>query len=786
MSNHYKVIGKNIKKYDAIDKVTGTGQFVADIKLPNVLSTAILRSRYAHATIQNIDWKEVNTDGIYAIVSGKGALCIKNGKKQYIENSKKYWIGDCIVDQHPMAIEKVRYVGEPVVAVIGNSDIVVQEAIKKIKIDYLPLPFVLNPKEAIANEAPLIHEKVQDYKRFKTYKPDPDSNVFHHYTLLKGDAKNALQNAEVVFEHEFSYPHISHAQLEPHGCICGWERNGEITIYTSSQSPFFVRNIISEAFHISHHMVKVIVPYIGGGFGGKSDVTIEPLVAYISRFVPGYFVRYILTREEMFTGSLLGRGCFAKVKTGLTKEGKIQALKVKLLFQAGAYGNCTINIVTAAGHNSSGPYEIENIQSESLGVYTNTPYVGAFRGYGHPEVHWMMDRNLEIIARKMDMDSFELKKKNLLRPGCKNALQQVITEEEGRLEDCVDFVYQEVKNYKHQEDGFLYGYGFSPIMKSPVVCNNAASCIHMKFNEDTSVSITMGAIDMGQGACTALAQIAAEALQMPIEKMRISRTVATEYSPYEWQTVASRATWTLGRAIIRAANRAIQKFKEMASKILNIDINDLKYDGEKVFSKSKYVDLRQMVMGHLDTKGRLTGGPISVHAHYIPPNLTFPDEKTGQGNLASEWTFGCQGIVISVDSYSGEIYVKKMVTAMDVGKVIHPEMARAQVVGAMVQALGAAMTETILYDKEGHIQNHSFTDYKIPTPEDLMDTEFVVKFFETPFSEGPFGAKCLAEHGTVGIAPALANAVHNATGIDFYDLPITSEKLLLKMTEGKK
>lgn len=786
--NHYTFIGKNIVRSDAVDKVTGDGVFVADIKLPHMLSIAIVRSeKYAHANILKIDYEAAIIDGVRAIVTGKGAYVAQT--QSFQENKQKYMLGCCIADQEPMAREKVRYIGEPVVAVIADRIEVAKKAATKITIEYEELPYCITQDEALQSEAPIIHKDLASYYKNSACNPIADTNIFQYYKLLKGDSTKVFEeNKHLVFEEEFSYPHISHAQMEPHGVIAQWERSGEVTIYTSSQSPFCIREVIAESFGLTYSKVKVIVPYIGGGFGGKSDFTIEPLITYIASFVPGFPVRYILSREEMFFGSLLGRGAVGKVKTAITKEGKIKALEVDLRFQGGAYGDCSLNIVKAAGHNSSGPYEIDHIKSESKGVYTNTPYVGAFRGYGHPEVHWMMDRNLDIIAAKLGMDPYKLKLKNLLRPGSKNAINQTFEEHFGKLEECVNYVYNALTSYEFKGKDKLFGYGITPIMKSPVMPTNAASSATIRFNEDASVSVSISGIDMGQGLTTSLSQITAEALKIPIEKVRVCRTVRTEYTPYEWQSVASRGTWTIGNSIIRAAKVAISQMIFLASQVLEIPANDLEYDGEKVFCKkdfSKFVPIEKLIMGYVAKDGSASGGPINAYGYYIPPGLTFPDPKTGQGNLASEWTFGCQGIIVEIDPQSAQIDVKKMITAIDAGKIINPVLARGQVVGAMIQALGAATNETIMYNEIGKIQNASFMDYKIPTPEDLENIEIDVKFFETPFDKGPFGAKCLAEHGTVGVAPALGNAIFKATGINFFELPMTSDRLLQKLIEKR-
>ncbi|RKY00119.1 MAG: xanthine dehydrogenase family protein molybdopterin-binding subunit [Spirochaetes bacterium] len=699
-----------------------------------------------------------------------------------------------------MAVEKVRFVGEPVAAVIADSPEIAQKGVEAIKVEYEDLPAVFDVYDAIKKDAPLVHENLGKYKVLEEFNPIPGTNIFHHYKVVKGDIEKGFKESDLIIENEYEVPHISHVQLEPHGAIAQWFSNGELKIWSSSQSPFLVRGMLAKMYNISQSKIRVIIPYLGGGFGGKSDVTIEPLVSYIARSVWGRPVALFLDREEMFYGTVLGRGCRIKLKTGVKKDGTLLCAKIELYFNAGAYGEYGVSIVKGAGHNATGPYEIKHVQVDSYGIYTNLPFIGAFRGYGHPEVHFAMERQLDIIAEKLKIDPVQLRLKNCLTPGKENLIGQIIQPHNGDISACIKAVKKELnwekeppKRYdiKLLKRGKIKGKAICGFMKSPVMATNAASTAVVKFNEDASVNLAVSSIDMGQGSITALAQIAAETLKIPVEKVHTVRLADTEFSPYEWQTVASRATWAMGNAVMRACMDAIDKIKDTASQVLNVSKSELVYDGEKVFIKNnpdKYILLEKLVFGYMYEDGHTIGGQIVGIGRFIYPHLTFPDKKTGRGNLAAEWTFGAQGVEIEIDLRTAEIIVNKLVTAIDAGKIVNPQMARGQIVGAMVQGLGAALTEEIIYDSNGRIRNADLTDYKIPTYCDLSHTDFRVIFIETLQEDGPYGARSLAEHAIISIPPAIANAIFYATGINFYKIPITRDRLmkeLMKLKEAK-
>ena len=755
----YTNIGKKVRRIDGVEKVTGEAKFIADLKPPDMLVIKLLRSPHAHAKIKKLDIRAAERlSGVKKVVTGSDCS------------------GLAIFDVNLIAKDKVRFVGETVAAVIAENEEIANEAKDLIKVEYEPLKCVFDVYDAIKKDAPLLHE-------------DMGSNIFHHYKLRKGDIAKGFSKSYLIVENEFSIPHISHTQIEAHGCVGLWGRDGNLELNTSSQAPYIVREFISEMLKISMSKIRVRVPYVGGGFGGKSDVTIEPLVAAISRFIPGRPVGLFLSREEVFCGTMLGRGMRGKIKTGVTKDGKLLAEEITLYFNAGAYSYFCLPIVCGGGQNSSGPYTNKNIKVDSYGVYTNTPFVGAFRGYGHPEGNWMKERQLDIIAKKLGIDNVEIRLKNCWRKNDINHIGQKVQGAQGKLAASIKKTAESIKwgtNLKSKKDK-ITAKGIACFMKSPVMATNAASSSIIKFNSDGSVNFSIGTIDIGQGSITALSQICAEKLQLPLEKIHLARQTDTNLSAYEWQTVASRGTWSVGNAIISACEDAIKKIKLNAAHFFRVAVSNIIYEKGYLFVKNRpksKLPLTKFTDGYTHPDGHTEGGPVVGYGYFMPC-VENPSPETGQGRVVAEWTGGCQGVVIEIDKNTGEINIVKMVTTIDAGKIINPQLARGQVVGAMVQGLGSALYESIVYSKDGKIRNDHFTDYKIPTPDDVFKTTMDVQFIETIEKGDPYGARCLAEHGIVSIPSAVANAVASGTGIEFFDLPLTCDKVLSNMKGAK-
>lgn len=771
-----KHVGKGVQRTDAVRKATGEATYVADIVVPRMLHAKVLRAGVPHAKILSIDTSRAETmPGVRKVVTGRGCSML---------------FGTCLWDQPPIAVDRVRHAGEAVAVVVADTENQAAAAVKEIRAEYERLPFVLDPVKAAAPDAPIIHERNGDYRRAEySVHPVPGGNIFHHYKLRKGDENEGFAKADVTVEGEFEFPISSHSAIEPHGAICRFGSDGGIEVWASNQAPFVLRDVLADMFGIPAAKVRVHIPYLGGGFGGKSDVSIEPLVAYAASFVPGYAVKLVLTRAEVISSSLVGRGMKGRMKIGAKLDGTFTALRAEMYFASGAYGDTGWPVFTVAGHNCTGPYEFPNAIVDVYGVYTNSPNVGAYRGYGHPEGQFMSSRLIDMLARKLETTPEELMRKNYLRDGSRNALGQRIKKSTGDLFGCLDAVEKALAETPLPEgdERYAYGRGVASMMKSPKMAANSSSCCHVQVNTDGSAFVNLAGIEMGQGVQTVFSQMAAEALQIPLDKVRIYSEVDTQFSPWEWQTVASMQTYRGGRAIQDACCGIIATAKETAARVWNCAPGLVTYrDGECVHPNTgEVLTLGQLARGHMAEDGLTTGTPLQSVGSYRVPGLVEPDPETGMGNAAGSWTFGVQGCTLRVDKQTGEVKILHFASAFDVGRAINPTTARGQVTGGVVHAMGATLMEQILFTDEGVAKNVNFPAYKIPRLHDAPEKQTVV-LLETPNEEGPWSAKPMAEHPVVAVAPVILNALRDATGVEFTSLPVTPARILEALKNGKE
>ena len=761
----YRYVGKSYIRPDAISKVTGKAIFLDDVRLPGMLYTAILRPKYAHARILNIDTSEAETcPGVVKVVTGKGC---------------EFRYGDNIRDLQPMAIDKVRYIGEPVAAVIADTPFNANAALEKIKVEYDPLPVYIDARQAMSEDAVLIHPDLGDYWHLPTLKPQPGSNIAHTYRLKKGRGEEGFDEADVIVEGEFNYPFGSCAALEPHGSIVWFKEDNTIEVWSSSICPFIIRDDLAHSYGVPVSDVRVHIPDIGGCFGYKSDITVEQTIAWIASFVPGRPVKWVASRQEDFTSTLIAHGIRSVMKIGAKKDGKLVAIKTTIYHSGGAYSDTAVNVSIAATHNSTGPYEFPHCQMTGYTVYTNTPPVGAYRGYGHQEAQLATERMMDLLARKLNMDPFELRAKNYLSEGKVNALGEMMWKSNGNIAECADKVKGEVFSQEKpkEDDEFFYGRGFAAVMKSPKGAPFSTKGCYMKMNIDGSVSVNMGGAEVGQGLRTVVRQIAAEALQVPPEKVRVYSEIDTQFSPYEWQTIGSMFTMQGGRAIVRAAEKLIAGLKKTAAQVLKTDEDYLDYDGEYVFLRndpSIRVKVTELARGYITNDGITIGDLAQSVSDARLPRYANPNQD-GQGSLGVTYTFGAQAVEIRIEKKTGKIFVDHFASTFDVGQVVNPLQIRGSVLGGVTMAIGAALYEELKFDEEGRIVNPQYFQYHIPTYKEAARQ--TIEFIETPDPIGAFGARGIGEHSVIGAAPAILNAIYDATGIDFFEIPVTPEKM---------
>jgi len=767
----YKYIGKSYIRPDAISKVTGKAIYLDDIRLPGMLHAAILHPEFAHAKIISIDTTEAeNMPGVVKVVTGKHC---------------DFHYGDNIKDLIPMAVDRVRHIGEPVAAVVADTVYNAQNAVQKIRVVYEPLPVYVDARDAMEKEAILIHPENGEYWHLPTLKPISQSNIANLYQLKKGNGSDGFKDADVIIEGEFLFPHGSCAAIEPHGSIVWFKEDNTIEAWSSSICPFIIRDDLAHSYELPVSHVRVHIPEIGGCFGYKSDITVEQTVAYIASFVPGHPVKWVASREEDFTSTLLGHGIRTKMKIGAKKDGKLVAIKAEILHSGGAFADTAVNVTIAATHNCTGPYEFDHCDLSGYTVYTNTPPVGAYRGYGHQESQLATERMMDLLARKLNMDPFSLREINYLSEGKVNSLGERMWKMNGDVKACSDKVKERVfsKDKPDHDDNFYYGRGFAAVMKSPKGAPFSTKSCYMKMNIDGSVNVNMGGAEVGQGLRTIVAQIAGEALKIAPEKIRVYTELDTQFSPYEWQTIGSMFTTQGGRAIIRAADKLILVLKQTAAQVLKTDVDYLDYDGDFVFLKndpSIRVSVPDIARGYITSDGITIGEVAQSVSDARLPRYSNPDSN-GQGSLGVEYTFGAQAAEIRIEKKSGKIFVDHFTSVFDVGQVINPIQIRGSVLGGVLMSVGATLYEKVEFDDDGKIKNPHFFQYHLPTNKEAPKQ--TIEFIENPGAVGPFGARGVGEHPVIGPAPAILNAIYDAVGIDFYEIPITPDVMKKALQE---
>jgi CO/xanthine dehydrogenase Mo-binding subunit len=761
------IIGSSPLRVEGKEKVTGAAQYVDDLQFGrNLLHAKIKRSTLPHARIVRIDVSKARAlPGVRVVISGA--------------DSPGY-TGLYLKDRQLFALDRVRFVGEPVAAVAADTEEIAEKAVGLIEVDYEELPGVFDPEYGASAEAPLLHPDLATYEGAPFIFPQAGTNISNLFRVRKGDLAKGWGEADLVYEHRYRVPHVQHVPLETHVCVAQQDVRGKITLWSASQSPFAQRNLIAAALGISHSQLRVITPHVGGGFGSKAGLSIEGACVALSLRAKGRPVKLRMTREEEFYTTFVRQGLIAYIKMGMTKDGRITGVQNRFYWDGGAYTEYGVNITRAAGYSGTGPYFVPNIYVDSYCVYTNHPIGGPMRGFGMAEIHFGIEQHIDQMAKQLGLDPVQVRLKNSLKDG-QETLTGMIMHPTG-LSECIrkaaDAIRWTEPSAQPSAPHKVRGKGLAAMWKAPAMPPNPGSSAIVRLNEDATVTVSIGGVDIGQGALTAMAQLAAEGLGVKIEDVRVN-TVDTDYSPYEWQTVASRLTWSMGNAVLRAADGARTQILTAVAEAWGEEVNDLDIiDGQVISYKTEEsAPLKDLVVYGIQRKdGTWIGGPVVGQGRFMPDYVTPLDPETGQGPRAVvHFTTGCQAVEVEVDTETGEVQVLKIVSAYDVGRAINPEMVRAQMEGGAVQGMSTALLEGIILDR-GVPRNANFTDYRIATSMDApLETENII--VEVPQDDGPFGARGIGEHPMVPTAPAIANAVYNATGVRLDSLPITSEKV---------
>ncbi|WP_100401207.1 xanthine dehydrogenase family protein molybdopterin-binding subunit [Bacillus sp. FJAT-44742] len=767
-------IGKSIYRKEAVEKVTGASKYTDDYSKKEMLHIKLVVSSHAHAKIIAIDTtKARQIPGVRAVLLGQPFPLT----------------GEEINDRPPVAFDKVRYHGEPVAAVIADHPVQAKKAAELVEVTYEVLPVVNSVKEALLPNAPLVHENLGSYERIEHVYPEPNTNIADRTKIRKGNMEKGWKESDVTVEANFSFGPSDHIAMETRCVTAEIRPDGVVVFSSATQSPYMIKKLLSSYFGLEEGEVIVNTPLVGGGYGGKVAVQLE-LIAYMATLaVGGRPVKILNSREEDMITSPVHIGLDATVKLGATKEGYLTASEIMYRFDSGAYSDKGATISRAAAVTCTGPYHIENIWCDSICVYTNHPYATAYRGFSHSELLFAFERAMDMLAKKLKIDPFELRKKNAFLPGHTTPTQIRLNESTvGNLPKCIDQLKQ-LMNWKEGQliqvnDRKVRAKGISCIWKTSTIDSEASSGVILTFNADGSINILSGVVEIGTGTKTILAQLLAEKLQMDINKIHVKMEIDTQTTPEHWKTVASRGTLMAGRALLKAAADAIFQLKDIASRVLMCSPDDLEVGNEMVYVRDEpdtFVHVKDVCLGYKYPNGYSIGGQVIGRGNYTLRHLTHLDHENGVGKPGPEYSVGAQGVEVEFDTRDFTYKIIKAYSVLDIGKVLNNKGAEGQVMGAMSMGLNFGSSETFSFSNDGKVLNPRLRTY---VPFRYGDhPNYIVHFLETPYVDGPYGARGVGEQGLIGMPAALANSLSVAASVDLNQLPITPE-LIWKEKKG--
>lgn len=730
-----KYVGRSVARVDGTDKVTGKAKFVGDITIPGMLYGKILRSPYAHARILSIDATEAEaSSGVVAVLTAADLADLNP-----IYNGRPV-----------IATEKVRYVGEPVAAVAARDPASAEEALSLIRVDYQELPAVTGIAAALANGAPLVHE-------------DKAGNIGAHEKITRGDVDEGFAQSDEIVEDTFTFPMVYHYAMEPHSVIAHYG-DDEITVWSSAQHPFQVRGDIARIFKVAPAKVRLIINYLGGGYGSKSYTKFEPLVAALARKAKAPVRICNSVADSMVT--VRRHGARVRIKTGVKRDGTIMAREAEIYLDTGGYDDNGPQVTARSATRVIGPYWIPHIRTNAYQVYTNTGSAGSYRAIGAPQVVYAGESQVEMLAAKIDVDPAALRLKNLLKKGqeLRPGLKAIDANLESSLRRLIrESGWKKALKKKH-----------SPIGMGCAITNAGATPVSVamiRLQSDGVAHIVAGSTEMGQGVRTTLTQIAAEELTLPMENFRLLGA-DTKVTPYDSSTGSSRSTTLMGTAVQKAARDLKQQFIRIGAQAMGVKPGQiLVEDGALICGESR-LTFKEAFERRF---GRGSGGEMIGRGEAGP-------EITGN-QLPVFWEVGMGASEVAIDRETGEIKLTKFISVADVGKAIHPDHCIAQEEGAAMQGIGHTLFEQLIYEN-GQLLNPNLIDYRVPTFSDVPE-EFHTALVENGDGPGPFGVRGMAEGGILSVAPSVCNAIDRATGVRIKDLPLTPERVWRALKEAK-
>lgn len=743
------VVGRPAPRVEALDKVTGRTVYASDLAVSGMLEARILRSTAAHARIVRIDTSRAEAlPGVAAVLTAAD-----------VRDIDPYY-GMAYKDQPLVAIERVRYQGEPVAAVAAVDGRMAQAALELITVEYAELPVVATLDDALAASSPRLHTELRPsggYRDLRSLKPVAGTNICHTYSVRRGDTSAAFAAADVVLDNVYTLPPVQHYSLESFVAIAQWTPDG-LEVWASTQHPFHVRRELAQMFGLAHHAVRVHAPLMGGAFGQKCYTKMEPLAAALARKA-GRPVRVALTTPEAFL-TVTRHGVRLHIKTAARRDGTLVARKVELWLDTGGYADVGPRVTQKAAYRSIGPYRWTDLEIDAYCVFTNKVPAGAFRGYGGPQAAWASESQISELAAVLGLDSVELRRRNVLARG--ERYDPTDTPLDGDIRAQLDRV-----------DRLLAAPGAAPAGRGRGIVigfkdgggTHTVSNSIVRLHADGSATVGAGTVEIGQGARTIIAQIAAEALSLPLDRVTVPEP-DTDVTPFDQGTSASRSTTLMGYAVWQAALDVRRQLTAIAAEAFEAPLDVVRLADGAATAGPRRLTYAELIAAHFG----LPGGELIGTGVFRPGTFTGP-----LGGSATFWEMGVGGAEVAVDAETGEIRLARYISTADVGRAINPALCEGQDEGAAMQGIGHALREAMVFE-EGQLVNGGLIDYTVPTMEMLPD-EFASILFEDGGGPGPYGAKGVGEAGVVAPAPAIATALHAATGVWVRDLPLTPERV---------
>ncbi len=763
-----QVVGKPETKVDSIKLVKGNPAFVDDIDLRGLLHAKLLTSPHAHARIISIDDSAArNMEGVHAVLH-----CFNVPRVKYASGGQSY--PNPKPHDQVSFDNKVRYVGDRVAAVAAETLEIAEEAIQRIRVEYEILPAVFDAELAMQDGAPVIHDE-DDTEGIH----DAQHNISHHIHAEVGSVERGFAEADHVFEHTYHVHQVQQTPIEPHIAISWWDSDERLVIRTSTQVPFHARRMVAPLLGLPVKRIRVIKPRIGGGFGVKQEMLIEDIVGHLT-IATGRPVKMELNREEEFISSRTRHPQTVTYKTGVNSDGTIHSIQMKVIGNTGAYATHGLTVQTVTGLRGLSTYKSPNMKFECFVVYTNIPVPGAYRGYGGPQALFALESHLEEVAHALGMDVVEFKQLNYVRVGDPLPIAPMLGEGDAEnvknipvimssgLDECVaqgmeavdwERRYDEAWRIDPERPHMRRGIGMAICMHGTAIPGLDMGGASIKINDDGSFNLLVGATDLGTGSDTVLAQIAAETLGVPLDDVIIYSS-DTDMTPFDTGAYASSTTYISGMAVKKAAEGVRQQILQRAALMLHLDSTD------GIYLRDRYAWTRDGRSVSLEK--------IALHSLHQEDQRQIMDTAS-YVSMESPPPFAAQFAEVEVDTETGQVTVKKLVMAVDAGVVINPITASGQIEGGMTQALGYGHCEEMVYDETGKMLNPAIGPYKIYAAHEMPELETIL--VQTYEPSGPFGAKAIAEIPKDGVAPALASAIFNATGVRIRDIPFTPEKV---------